>query len=171
MLALAAIVVVTRDGVDRRATREQFANLVDVRRDTTEPGTVALVLTNMGEHPVFLRSVLLWVDLAVQPRDLLVERSLVTTRWPWLIGRAQLRIEVRPQEPGSAAFEVLPKQSRRVSVALQRLGYETHVLLAGVAFVDSAGRTYTRRPDGKVLSGERVSARLRRRFRIGDPIT
>lgn len=167
VLAVAAVIVVVRDGFDRRATREKFANLVDIEADRSEPGVVVLTLTNLGEHPVFLRSVLLWVDLQVQPRDLLRDRSLVTTRWPWVIGRVQVRCEHRPGEIG---FEVRAKHSRRLSVALQRPEYTDRVLQTGVAFVDSEGRTFTRRPDGRVLSGERVSPRLRRRSKVGDPI-
>ena len=167
VLAVAAVIVVVRDGHDRRATREKFANLVDVERDGSEPGVIAVLLTNLGEQPVFLRSVLLWTDLHVQARDLLADRSLVTTRWPWIIGRVQVRCEFRPGEQG---FEVAPKEVRRVAVALQRPENSARVLASGVAFVDTEGRTFTRRTDGRVLSGERVSPRLRRSSRAGDPI-
>lgn len=168
VLAVAAVIVVVRDGVDRRSAREKFAHLVDVEHDAAEPGVVALLLTNLSEQPIFLRSVLLWIDLQVQACDLLSDRSLVTTRWPWVIGRVQVRCEFRPGETG---FEVPPKGTRRLSIALQRPEYTDRVLLSGVAFVDSEGRTFTRRPDGRVLSGERISRRLRRRSVAGDPIT
>ena len=168
VLAVAAVIVVVRDGVDRRATREKFANLVDVEADHTVAGIVALTLTNLGEQPIFLRSVLLWTDLGVQPRDLLRDRSLVTMRWPWVIGRIQLRCEFRPVAEG---FEVPSKQSRRLSVALQHADDSGRVLMSGIAFVDSEGRTFTRRLDGRVLSGERVSPRFRRRALAGEAIT
>jgi hypothetical protein len=168
VLAVAAVIVVVRDGHDRRATREKSANLIDVERDGAEPGVIAFVLTNLGDQPVFLRSVLLWIDLHVQARDLLADRSLVTTRWPWILGRVQVRCECRPGDHG---FQVAPKETRRVSVRLQRPEYSARVLATGVAFVDAEGRTFTRRTDGRVLSGERVSPRLRRRSRAGDPLT
>jgi hypothetical protein len=163
VLAVAAVIVVARDGVDRRTTREKFANLVRVEREPTV-GAIALVLTNLAEQPVFLRSVLLWTDLRVQARDLLADHSLVTTRWPWLIGRVQVRCEYHAGNGDDQGYEVGPKQTRRVVVALASPEYIDRVLQTGVAFVDSEGRTFTCRPDGGVLSGERVSGRL------GDPI-